>query len=208
MKKAVDPETKEIIDSFVAEGYERLDDAEVQMEKVGCTDDSDCLGSVFRLFHSVKGSAGYLGFENVKLLTHEAETLLDLFIKKKTGVEPEAIDLILEDHRRAAIDDPPCRAGERRRDRVQDSRRERRGGPRLHRRGGRLRCFGHYPVRGRRRGGAPRAAQQDRALRARLLRDGRALPRRVRGPRRRGRAPGPRPRRSLDRLQAPPDSRP
>jgi two-component system chemotaxis sensor kinase CheA len=67
VKKEVDRETKEIIDSFVAEGYERLDDAEVHVEKMGCTDDSDCLGSIFRLFHSVKGSAGYLGFENVKL---------------------------------------------------------------------------------------------------------------------------------------------
>ncbi|MDA8427144.1 MAG: Hpt domain-containing protein, partial [Treponema sp.] len=96
MKKDVDPETKEIIDSFVAEAYERLDDAEIQLEKLGCADDAACLGSVFRLFHSVKGSAGYLGFENIKILTHEAETLLDLFIKKKAEVTPEAVDLILK----------------------------------------------------------------------------------------------------------------
>jgi two-component system chemotaxis sensor kinase CheA len=96
VKKEVDPETKEIIDSFVAEGHERLDDAEVQLEKIGCTDDADCLGSVFRLFHSVKGSAGYLGFESIKALTHEAETLLDFIIKKKVEASPEAIDLILK----------------------------------------------------------------------------------------------------------------
>ena len=155
MKKAVDPETKEIIDSFVAEGYERLDDAEVQMEKVGCTDDSDCLGSVFRLFHSVKGSAGYLGFENVKLLTHEAETLLDLFIKKKTGVEPEAIDLILRtiDALRSMIRLVERENGDETASKIAAAA-PRRSAPTSARR--RLRCFGHYPVRGRRRGGAPR----------------------------------------------------
>ena len=94
--KEVDPETKEIIDSFVAEGHERLDDAEVQLEKMGCADDTDCLGSVFRLFHSVKGSAGYLGFENIKALTHEAETLINLIIKQKIDASPEATDLILK----------------------------------------------------------------------------------------------------------------
>jgi two-component system chemotaxis sensor kinase CheA len=96
VKKEVDPETKEIIDSFVAEGHERLDDAEVQLEKMGCANDTDCLGSVFRLFHSVKGSAGYLGFESIKALTHEAETLIDLIIKMKIEASPEATDLILE----------------------------------------------------------------------------------------------------------------
>jgi two-component system chemotaxis sensor kinase CheA len=96
MKKDLDPETKEIVDSFIAEGHERLDDAEAQLEKLGCADDAACLGSVFRLFHSVKGSAGYLGFENIKVLTHEAETLLDIFIKKKIEVKPDALDLILK----------------------------------------------------------------------------------------------------------------
>jgi two-component system chemotaxis sensor kinase CheA len=94
MTREVDAETREIIDSFVAEGYERLDDAEVHMEKLGA--DPGGLASVFRLFHSVKGSAGYLGFENVKVLTHEAETLLEHFISRGTGVEPEAFDLILK----------------------------------------------------------------------------------------------------------------
>jgi two-component system chemotaxis sensor kinase CheA len=96
VKKDVDPETKEIIDSFVAEGYERLDDAEIQLEKLGHSDDLSCLNSVFRLFHSVKGSAGFLGFENIKLLTHEAETLLEFFIKGKQAVGSDALDLILK----------------------------------------------------------------------------------------------------------------
>ena len=96
MRKEVDSETKEIIESFIAEAYERLDDAEIQLEKLGCADDSACLNSVFRLFHSVKGSAGFLGFENIKSLTHEAETLLEVFLKGKLEVDPDSLDVILK----------------------------------------------------------------------------------------------------------------
>ncbi len=99
MKKTVDAETKEVIESFVAEGYERLDDAEVQLQRAECVDGSEgvaCLNSVFRLFHSVKGSAGFLGFNNIKLLTHEAETLLDALIKGRLPVDQAVIDLILK----------------------------------------------------------------------------------------------------------------
>ena len=94
MRKEVDAETKEIIVSFIAEAFERLDDAEVQLGKLGDNDDSSRLSAVFRLFHSVKGSAGYLGFEGIKGLTHEAEALLEVFIKEKIALSPESLDVI------------------------------------------------------------------------------------------------------------------
>jgi two-component system chemotaxis sensor kinase CheA len=94
MKKVVDDETKEIIVSFIAEGYERLDDAEAQLGKLGDAEDRARLNSVFRLFHSVKGSAGYLGFEAIKSLTHEAEALLEVFLKEKIAPTAESMDVI------------------------------------------------------------------------------------------------------------------
>jgi two-component system chemotaxis sensor kinase CheA len=94
MKKAVDEETKEIIVSFIAEGYERLDDAETQLGKLGDAENVSRLNSVFRLFHSVKGSAGYLGFEAIKSLTHEAEALLEVFLKENIEPTPESVDVI------------------------------------------------------------------------------------------------------------------
>ena len=96
MKKEVDEETKEIILSFIAEGYERLDDAELQLGKLGDEDDTDRLNSVFRLFHSVKGSAGYLGFEGIKGLTHEAEALLEVFLKEKIKPTADSLDVIYQ----------------------------------------------------------------------------------------------------------------
>jgi two-component system, chemotaxis family, sensor kinase CheA len=94
MPKEIDEETKEILISFIAEGYERLDDAEAQLAKIGGGDDTSVLNCVFRLFHSVKGSAGFLGFEEIKKLTHEAETLLDVFLKEKHDVDQESLDVV------------------------------------------------------------------------------------------------------------------
>jgi two-component system chemotaxis sensor kinase CheA len=94
MPKKIDDDTREIINSFVSEGYERLDDSETQLSRLGNGDDAGKLHSVFRLFHSVKGSAGYLGFENIKHLTHEAETLLEAFLKEKFAMSQESLDVI------------------------------------------------------------------------------------------------------------------
>lgn len=97
MPRSIDDETREIIVSFVSEGYERLDDSEAQLSKLEEEGDNTArLNSVFRLFHSVKGSAGYLGFEAIKKLTHEAETLLDVFLKEKIQPTPKSIDIVFE----------------------------------------------------------------------------------------------------------------
>jgi two-component system chemotaxis sensor kinase CheA len=93
MPRELDADTR-IILSFIAEGYERLDDAEAQLNQLGDARDAERLNSVFRLFHSVKGSAAFLGFENIKKLTHEAEALIELFIKRKLSVSPESLDVI------------------------------------------------------------------------------------------------------------------
>lgn len=77
---------QELIDGFVAEMFDLLDEIEPQLiELIGSGDtssvDTDMLNAVFRLFHSMKGSAGFLGLSTVSRVTHEAETLLDRFRK-------------------------------------------------------------------------------------------------------------------------------
>lgn len=94
MKRTVDDDTKEIIESFIAEAYERLDEAEAKLEKLGGGEDREIFNAVFRLFHSVKGSAGFLNFERIKNLTHQAETLLDGFIKESLPCTQEALDVV------------------------------------------------------------------------------------------------------------------
>ena len=81
MPKSIDEETLEILLSFVAEGYERLDDAEAQLAHLEEGETESRLHSIFRLFHSVKGSAISRPQQYSKL-THEAKPL-DVFKEKK-----------------------------------------------------------------------------------------------------------------------------
>ncbi len=93
-------ERMEMVKDFVTEGRELLDDAEPQiidLEK-GAFDsgklDEEILNTIFRLFHSLKGTASFLDFQTIISVTHEAETLLDLFRKGKAAVTPYHVDLL------------------------------------------------------------------------------------------------------------------
>lgn len=90
----------ELVYSFVAESRDMLDDVEpilIEMQQVAdCTGevDSELVNTVFRLFHSMKGSAGFLQFGTISKVTHEAETLLDLFRKGKASIETSHTSLL------------------------------------------------------------------------------------------------------------------
>ncbi|MCD8350446.1 MAG: chemotaxis protein CheA [Planctomycetaceae bacterium] len=61
--------------------YSRLDDVDERTEIVN---------RVFRHFHSIKGSAGFVGLHDIARLTHEAETLLEQFRKAPEKIIPQA----------------------------------------------------------------------------------------------------------------------
>jgi len=93
-------EKQEMVKDFVAESRELLDDVEPQiinMEEVAVNSgaiDEEILNSVFRLFHTVKGAASFLDFHTIIQVTHEAETLLDIFRRGEAVVKPEYVDLL------------------------------------------------------------------------------------------------------------------
>ncbi len=96
MNEQIEKDTKEIIDSFISEGYERIEDAENQISHIGLENCLEVVNTVFRLFHSLKGSAGYLNFDNIKRLTHEAETLLEIFRKESINPDQAQTDLLFQ----------------------------------------------------------------------------------------------------------------
>lgn len=49
----------------------------------------------FRLFHSFKGTAGFLNFSNTQNVTHEAETLLDMVRKEEIQLSDRHINLLV-----------------------------------------------------------------------------------------------------------------
>jgi len=63
-------------------------------------DDVDCINSVFRAMHTIKGSAGLFGFDDVVAFTHEVETLLDKVRNSERQIDVELIAVLLacKDH--------------------------------------------------------------------------------------------------------------
>ncbi len=90
------PVPNEIIQEFLVETYDglgRLDVELVELEKGEAK--SETLSSVFRTMHSLKGSAGFLGFQKLESLTHVAESLLSRLRDGKLTVNAEIVSALL-----------------------------------------------------------------------------------------------------------------
>ena len=90
----------ELYASFIAEIRDAMDEVEPTLIQLGAagggTDDLELINAVFRVFHSTKGSAGFLQLDQVAGLTHQAEALLDLFRKGKARFEDKHVDLLCQ----------------------------------------------------------------------------------------------------------------
>ena len=57
--------------------------------------DTEALNGIFRAVHSIKGSAGMLGFTEIVSLTHVFENLLDLLRKGEHALSRREVDAML-----------------------------------------------------------------------------------------------------------------
>jgi len=75
-----------------------MEDALLVLEST--PDDADCINSIFRAMHTIKGSSGLFGFDDVVAFTHEAETVLDRVRNGERAIDPELIAVLLacKDH--------------------------------------------------------------------------------------------------------------
>lgn len=90
-------EDDETVREFVIECHEnleRLDRDLVELEKH--PHDSALLSSVFRTFHTIKGSSSFLSFSHLEQIAHQAENLLSQLRDGKRELCPELVSLILE----------------------------------------------------------------------------------------------------------------
>jgi len=94
-------EKLEMVKCFLNDSREMLDDVEPQiiaMEEKALTVgeiDEAILNAIFRLFHSLKGSASFLDLQTIISVTHEAETLLDIFRTGQAVIRPAHVDLLI-----------------------------------------------------------------------------------------------------------------
>ena len=94
-----DPEMKEILDSFLIETkeiLEKLDQDLLQIEQ--SPDDKDLINTVFRAFHTVKGTSGFLGFDQMMEITHKCEDVLNKLRKGELRITSTLMDEIGRAH--------------------------------------------------------------------------------------------------------------
>lgn len=86
----------ELLRDFLTETNESLEVLDVELVKLEQNpNDHELLGNIFRLFHTVKGTCGFLGLSRLEAVAHDAENVLGKFRDGEIKVTPDAVSLIL-----------------------------------------------------------------------------------------------------------------
>ncbi|HMK48649.1 MAG TPA: chemotaxis protein CheA [Thermodesulfovibrionales bacterium] len=88
---------EEIISEFLTEAEESLDKMDpifVEIEKRGS--DADLLNEAFRVMHTLKGAAGFLGFQQIVDVAHSAENILKKLREGEISLTKDLTDVILK----------------------------------------------------------------------------------------------------------------
>jgi two-component system chemotaxis sensor kinase CheA len=90
-------EMDEIISEFITEAVESLDKIEplfVELEQKG--EDKDLLNDIFRSMHTIKGAAGFLGFQSIVDVAHSSENIMKKLRDNEIKLSKELMDAILK----------------------------------------------------------------------------------------------------------------
>lgn len=89
----VDPE---LFGDFLVETQELLEGLEEHLVELEAKpDDPELLNEIFRAFHTIKGTSGFLGFSRTSELAHRAEEVLDRLRKGQMSVNQDVMDALL-----------------------------------------------------------------------------------------------------------------
>ena len=94
-----DPEMQEIFQSFLVETKEILEQLDLDLVEIEKRpDDVDLLNQIFRSFHTIKGTSGFLGLEKLQKVTHRGEDILNKLRKGEVLLNNEIMDNILKSY--------------------------------------------------------------------------------------------------------------
>lgn len=92
-----DPDMSEIFESFVVETKETLEKLNVDLVQLESSpEDSDLLNEIFRSFHTIKGTSGFLGLVKMQALTHRLEDILNKLRKGEALLTSKIMDGVLD----------------------------------------------------------------------------------------------------------------
>ena len=80
--------------SFLDESSDLLQEMEEELMRFEETGSDECINSIFRVAHTIKGTGGLFNFENLVAFTHVLETTLDNMRSGKQQVSEVAIKLL------------------------------------------------------------------------------------------------------------------
>jgi len=87
----------EYLPMFLAESREHLQELNLAVVRVEeDPDDSETIGEIFRIAHSLKGMSATMGFERIAALTHAMEDVFELLRQRRGGLERAAVDVLFE----------------------------------------------------------------------------------------------------------------
>jgi len=87
----------ELMGVFLSEAEELLQLLEIEILKLEQQGESpDIIQNIFRIAHTLKGSSAAMGFEEMKQLTHEMETIFDKIRNQLLPVTQQVVDLLFE----------------------------------------------------------------------------------------------------------------
>jgi two-component system chemotaxis sensor kinase CheA len=86
----------DLLQEFLMETTENLTELDVELVKLeGSPEDQDALGSIFRIFHTIKGTCGFLDLPRLERVAHAAEDVLGKFRSGDLPVTPAAVTVVL-----------------------------------------------------------------------------------------------------------------
>ena len=88
---------QEILTEFLVESRENLSNLDlglVELERQ--PDNAELLGTVFRIFHTLKGTCSFLGFTRMEAVAHLTESILGELRNGERKLDTELTDTILE----------------------------------------------------------------------------------------------------------------
>ena len=92
----MDEDLKEMIEGFVEDSREAFDSMEedlMAMEKN--PEDPSIMNNLFRVMHTLKGTAGFMGLTEISSLAHKLESVFDLVRQEKMNMTARLIDFLL-----------------------------------------------------------------------------------------------------------------
>jgi len=81
---------------FLSEASDLLEEANESILKAESEGSPELFNAVFRSIHTIKGSAGGFGFDNMSEFSHHLETLLDKLRNGEINIDAEITDLLLK----------------------------------------------------------------------------------------------------------------